>query len=98
MATQFHYFLPCRVTGRLGSGYFGQVKQGVWVNGDKEIDVAMKTLNKQVVRDEDQIKFLQEAAIMAQFVIILIMPCPYYLVRVIHERRTIDSKKPEPNW
>ena len=39
----------------------------MWINGDKEIDVAMKTLNKQVVRDEDQIKFLQEAAIMAQF-------------------------------
>ena len=56
-----------RVTGHLGSGYFGQVKQGVWVNDDKEVDVAMKTLNKQVVRDVDQIKFLQEAAIMAQF-------------------------------
>ena len=59
--------LPCRVTGHLGSGYFGQVEQGVWINGNEEIDVAMKTLNKQVVRDADQIKFLQEAAIMAQF-------------------------------
>ena len=62
-----NFTLPHRVTGHLGSGYFGQVKQGVWISGDKEIDVAMKTLNKQVVRDEDQIKFLQEAAIMAQF-------------------------------
>lgn len=56
-----------RVTGHLGSGYFGQVKHGVWINGHKEVDVAMKTLNKQVIRNEDQIKFLQEAAIMAQF-------------------------------
>ena len=63
----YMYLLSHRVTGHLGSGYFGQVKQGVWISGDKEVDVAMKTLNKQVVRDEDQIKFLQEAAIMAQF-------------------------------
>ena len=57
----------CSVTGHLGSGYFGQVKQGVWVNGDEIIEVAMKTLNKQTVREMDKVKFLQEAAIMAQF-------------------------------
>ena len=61
------YLFPYRVTGHLGSGYFGQVEQGVWINGNEEIDVAMKTLNKQVIRNADQIKFLQEAAIMAQF-------------------------------
>ena len=37
------------------------------MNGDETIEVAMKTLNKQVIRDVDKVKFLQEAAIMAQF-------------------------------
>lgn len=63
----FFFMLACSVTAHLGSGYFGQVQQGVWTSGDEIIDVAMKTLNKQMVTDIDKVKFLQEAAIMAQF-------------------------------
>ena len=37
------------------------------MNGDETVEVAMKTLNKQVIHDMDKVKFLQEAAIMAQF-------------------------------
>ena len=57
----------CSITGHLGSGYFGQVRQGIWMNGNEVVDVAMKTLNKKDVNHADKVKFLQEAAIMAQF-------------------------------
>ena len=60
-------YTVCSITGHLGSGYFGQVQQGVWIDGEEAIDVAMKTLNKQDVKRADKVKFLQEAAIMAQF-------------------------------
>ena len=53
--------------GHLGSGNFGQVKQGVWTKGDKHVDVALKTLDKGANYEVDKVKFLQEAAIMAQF-------------------------------
>ena len=51
----------------LGSGQFGTVEHGLWkqTNGNK-IPVALKTL-KEGSSKEDKMKFLQEAAIMAQF-------------------------------
>ena len=55
-----------RVTGYLGSGQFGDVKRGVWRNEKLEIQAALKTL-KEGSKEEDKVKFLQEAAIMAQF-------------------------------
>ena len=51
----------------LGSGHFGGVQIAVW-NGPKgKCEVAIKTLNPSSMKPEDKIKFLQEAAIMAQF-------------------------------
>ena len=55
-----------RITGHLGSGQFGYVDQGICKTENNEARVALKTLN-QGSADEDKVKFLQEAAIMAQF-------------------------------
>ena len=55
-----------RVIGHLGSGQFGSVEQGLWKrHGTKPVEVALKSLSKE--SPEDKLKFLQEAAIMAQF-------------------------------
>lgn len=51
----------------IGSGQFGQVNRGVWQRPAGEaIDVAIKTL-KEGVKEEDRVRFLQEAAISGQF-------------------------------
>ena len=50
----------------IGSGEFGKVCKGVLEGADSEVEVAVKTL-KEGSRGEDRVKFLQEAAIMAQF-------------------------------
>ena len=55
----------CRITGHLGSGYFGRVERGIWKKGDKDIEVALKILNK--TDAQDKVKFLQETTLMAQF-------------------------------
>lgn len=55
----------CRVTSFLGAGFFGRVERGVWRKGEKDVEVALKTFNK--TGAEDKVKFLQEAALMAQF-------------------------------
>ena len=52
--------------GHLGSGQFGSVQQGMWKNGSEIIPVALKVL-KEEASEKDKVKFLQEAAIMAQF-------------------------------
>ncbi len=52
-----------RITGPLGSGQFGKVDKGIWATPYGIVDVAVKTLSA----DGDKVKFLQEAAIMAQF-------------------------------
>ncbi len=55
-----------RIVGHLGSGQYGSVDRGVWKARDSEpTDVALKSLTK--TSEEDRVKFLQEAAIMAQF-------------------------------
>ena len=56
-----------RIEGHLGSGQFGSVEQGVWRNGASDVQVAIKLLKEGAV-EIDKVKFLQEAAIMAQFV------------------------------
>ncbi len=56
----------CRIVGHLGSGQYGSVDQGIWkAPKSKPVDVALKSLTK--ASGEDKLKFLQEAAIMAQF-------------------------------
>ena len=51
----------------LGSGQFGDVEIGIWNSCGKRSEVAIKTLNPSSTKPEDKVKFLQEAAIMAQF-------------------------------
>ncbi len=54
---------------KLGSGYFGNVYKGEMRDDPDDEDsteVAIKTLNKKAT-ERDKVKFLQEAAIMAQF-------------------------------
>ena len=55
-----------RVTDVLGDGQFGTVRKGVWRSKAGPLDVAVKTL-KSGSEERDKVKFLQEAAIMAQF-------------------------------
>ena len=55
----------------IGSGYFGNVYKAKMEQGDKDdddngIEVAVKTLQKEA-NQQEKIKFLQEAALMAQF-------------------------------
>ena len=54
-----------RIEEHLGSGQFGDVYKGRWSLSDGFKEVAIKTLKPSST--EDQIKFLQEAAIMGQF-------------------------------
>ena len=56
----------CSVGEHLGSGQFGTVNKGVWQLPGSAIEVAIKTLNPGSDETE-QVKFLQEAAIMGQF-------------------------------
>ena len=47
----------------LGSGQFGSVSKGLWTCESGVLEVAVKTLTDSA----NTVKFLQEAAIMAQF-------------------------------
>lgn len=56
-----------RITDVLGEGQFGTVRKGIWNEGtDRNVEVAIKML-KENSDDRERVKFLQEAAIMAQF-------------------------------
>ena len=55
-----------RVRGCLGSGHFGTVHKGMWQVPGGFVDVAVKTL-KADASEDDEVKFLREAAIMGQF-------------------------------
>ena len=52
--------------GHLGSGQFGTVSRGVWQDGNKCVEVAVKKLQDNF-SEEEAVRFLQEAAIMGQF-------------------------------
>lgn len=56
-----------RITENLGSGQFGQVSKGVWQSPLGEIPVAVKTLKEGKESSNDEVRFLQEAAINGQF-------------------------------
>ena len=57
-------FLFCyRKVAHLGSGEFGTVDKGLWTSENGVMEVAVKTLTDSA----NTVKFLQEAAIMAQF-------------------------------
>ena len=60
----FHLF---RIIDHLGSGHFGTVDHGEWATRDGlTVDVAIKSLKGSVL-EEQEVKFLQEAAINGQF-------------------------------
>ena len=53
-----------RITGKIGSGHFGNVEKGIWKDStNKAVVVAVKSL----ASEENKVKFLQEAVIMGQF-------------------------------
>ena len=56
----------CRIIRYLGSGQFGTVNLGCLKRSDESLEVAVKML-KPHSTEEGKIKFLQEAAIMGQF-------------------------------
>ncbi len=60
------FLFPSRPGDRLGSGQFGVVYRGVLEGTGGRWEVAIKTL-KEGSKQEDRVKFLQEAAIMGQF-------------------------------
>ena len=55
-----------RIVEHLGAGQFGTVNKGLWQLSTGTMEVAVKTLKPNIL-EEDKIKFLQEAAIMGQF-------------------------------
>ncbi len=63
----FPIIYPYSVQLDIGTGQFGTVKEGVWQEEDgRSTKVALKSLKHDCAPD-DKLKFLQEAAIMAQF-------------------------------
>ena len=58
--------ITLRLQDNLGAGQFGQVCRGIWKFSGQSLEVALKTL-KPGAKEEDKVKFLQEAAIMGQF-------------------------------
>ena len=62
----FSLFVDLRMKEHLASGEFGNIHKGIWNSPYADKDVAVKTL-KSSAKDEERLKFLQEAAIMAQF-------------------------------
>ena len=56
-----------RRTDKIGGGQFGTVYRGEWKSSLETCEVALKILNKDQPTEKDQVKFLQEAAIMGQF-------------------------------
>ena len=51
------------MVSHLGTGEFGSVSKGLWTSESGVVEVAVKTLTDSA----NTVKFLQEAAIMAQF-------------------------------
>ena len=56
-----------RTQSSLGHGQFGGVHIGKWRTPKWEREVAIKMLDPTTSHQDDKVKFLQEAAIMAQF-------------------------------
>ena len=59
-------YIIYRTESIVGSGEFGDVYSGVWRSSRGTQEVAIKVMKKNATED-DKVKFLQEAVIMAQF-------------------------------
>ena len=59
-------YINYRITEHLSSGQYGTVDKGFWNHNQQLTEVAVKGL-KGVASEEEEIKFLQEAAINGQF-------------------------------
>ena len=51
----------------LGSGHFGNVDRGLWRSAKSNAGVPVEVALKSLTEGVNEVKFLQEAAIMAQF-------------------------------
>ena len=58
--------MHCSIIEHLGAGQFGTVNKGLWQSHYGTEQVAIKTLQPNA-SETDKVKFLQEAAIMGQF-------------------------------
>ena len=58
-----HFFCFGRILSRIGTGQFGSVSMATWSSEGGVIEVAVKILTD----SSNTVRFLQEAAIMAQF-------------------------------
>lgn len=56
-----------RIIKHLGAGQFGTVSKGLWESPYGSTEVAVKMLQPQSSDRDKKVKFLQEAAIMGQF-------------------------------
>ena len=62
----FFFYAGLRISSQLGSGQFGEVCKAVWSISGTTKQLAIKTL-KPGSKEEEKVRFLQEAAIMGQF-------------------------------
>ena len=93
-----------RMSESLGSGQFGQVSKGIWQSPVGEIPVAVKTLKEGKEADDDEVRFLQEAAINGQFqhrnvvklhgVVTLAKPVSKQLNHMHHEKVALKVQCP----
>ena len=56
-----------RITGHIGSGHFCTVSKGIWQSPAGAMEVTVKQLQPPGASEEEEVKFLQEAAINGQF-------------------------------
>ena len=61
-----YFYTGLRISSQLGSGQFGEVCKAVWSISGTIKQLAIKTL-KPGSKEEEKVRFLQEAAIMGQF-------------------------------
>ena len=54
------------VQSKLGEGEFGEVHRAIWKRPSGDMIVAVKS-SREPGQEDERVKFLQEAAIMAQF-------------------------------
>ena len=67
MTNKYKSIYSFRAKSALGHGQFGGVHKGKWKSSNGEREVAIKVLDPTKSHLDDKVKFLQEAAIMAQF-------------------------------